>query len=316
MTDFLVFDGVSKAYPGFALRDVSFRVPAGCIMGLVGPNGAGKTTLIRMVMNLVRKDAGAITLDGRDSVRDEAAVKARIGFVPDEPRFFDDASLRAVASAAAPFFPRWEPATYRDLMAEFRLDSRAKFGKLSQGQKTQFALALALARGADLLLLDEPTAGLDPLFRRELLGRLSAFLQDENRSVLFSTHITTDLERTADYVTFLRDGRLVFSLSRDEVRERWRVVRGDRGLLEGENRGLFAGVRRGEFSVEALTGLGEDAVAAFAGRAVVEPASLEDILVLYGAGGYPLTGGNGSRAPLNAGSRPPGIPGGTERRCS
>lgn len=316
MRDFLVFDGIGKAYPGFSLKDISFAVPAGCIMGLVGPNGAGKTTLIRMVMNLVRKDAGTITLDGCDSVRDERAVKARIGFVPDEPRFFDDASLRAIASAAAPFFPRWEPATYRDLMAEFRLDSRAKFGKLSQGQKTQFALALALARGADLLLLDEPTAGLDPLFRRELLGRLSAFLLDENRSVLFSTHITTDLERTADVVTFLRDGRLVFSLSRDEVRERWRVVRGDRGLLEGENRGLFAGVRRGEFGVEALTGLGEEAGAAFAGRAVVEPASLEDILVLYGAGGYPLTGGNGSHAPGNSGPRPPAAPDAAERRCS
>ncbi|MBP7865475.1 MAG: ABC transporter ATP-binding protein [Acidobacteria bacterium] len=314
MSDFLVFDRVGKTYPGFALKDVSFGVPAGCIMGLVGPNGAGKTTLIRMVMNLVRKDSGSITLDGRDSVRDEAAVKARIGFVPDEPRFFDDATLRAIASATASFFPRWETATFRGLMAEFRLEPRARFGKLSQGQKTQFALALALARGADLLLLDEPTAGLDPLFRRELLGRLSAFLQDEKRSVLFSTHITTDLERIADYVAFIRNGRLVFSLPRDVVRERWRVVRGDRGLLEGEEHRLFAGVRRGEFGMEALTGLGGEAGPAFAGRAVVEPATLEDILVLYGTGGYPLPGGDDSRAPAPSGSRRPGRPGAAERR--
>ena len=307
MDDILVFDSVGKRYPGFSLRDVSFRLPRGCITGLVGPNGAGKTTLIRIAMGLVRMDAGAATLFGQSGTGDEA--RARIGFVPDEPHFAHDASLRAIASATAPFYPGWDEASFRGLMVEFGLNPRNRFGRLSQGQKTRFALALALSRGAELLLLDEPTAGLDPLFRRELLTRLQGFLQDERKSVLFSTHITTDLERIADFAAFLHEGRLVFSLPMEDVRRRWRVVRGGGELLGPAGQGLFVGARRGEFGVEALTDRGEETGGLFSGRAVVEPASLEDILVLYGTEG-PVPG------PARQPGPEAGLPVREERRCS
>jgi ABC-2 type transport system ATP-binding protein len=245
MENVIEIRGACKRYKGFELSTVSFDVPRGYIMGLIGPNGAGKTTLMKMVMNLVRRDGGGIRAFGMDCVRDEVRVKARIGYVPDEPACHQDMRLATIASAVAPFYERWDQRKFLDLAGEFDLPLGKKWKTLSQGMKAKFSLALALCHDADLILLDEPTSGLDPVFRRELLERLSAIIQDERRSVLFSTHITSDLERIADYITFLRRGELVFCAQKDEVLERWAVVRGGRELLAPELRPLFRAIRRG-----------------------------------------------------------------------
>ncbi len=245
--------GVCKSYPGFALRDVSLTLPRGCVMGLIGPNGAGKSTLIKVIMGLSRADAGSVTVLGVADLEREPRVKARIAFVPDEPRHLADATLAAIAAATAPFYPGWDAARFAALAGELELPLGKKFKTLSHGTKTKFSLALALSQGAELLVLDEPTSGLDPVVRRELLGRLSELIQNGHTAVLYSTHITSDLERVADLVTFMRDGAVVLSGTRDEVLDRWGVVRGGRALLEPALRGLFAGVRIGEHSVEALT---------------------------------------------------------------
>jgi ABC-2 type transport system ATP-binding protein len=287
MDNAIEFRGVRKRYRGFALRDVSFDVPRGYIMGLIGPNGAGKTTLMKMVMNLVRREAGEIRVFGLDAAREEARVKARIGYVPDEPACHEDVRLATIASAIAPFYERWDAGRFRELAAEFGLPLEKKWRTLSQGMKTKFSLALALCHEPDLILLDEPTSGLDPVFRRELLERLSAVIQDERRSVLFSTHITADLERIADHVTFLRAGEVVFTAPKDTVLEQWAVVRGGEELAGPDVRPLFRAVRRLPHGIEALT---DDAAAArrrLDARAVVERASLEDIMVLMEKGGAP-----------------------------
>jgi ABC-2 type transport system ATP-binding protein len=151
--------------------------------------------------------------------------------------------------------------------------------------RTKFSLALALCHDADLILLDEPTAGLDPVFRREILERLSAFIQDSRKSVLFSTHITSDLERIADYITFIRAGKLVFSASKEQVQERWAVVKGGQELLAPEHSPLFKAVRTGAYGVEALTSDAAEARRRLDSHAVVERASLEDIMVLMEKGG-------------------------------
>jgi ABC-2 type transport system ATP-binding protein len=150
----------------------------------------------------------------------------------------------------------------------------------------KFALVLALSHRADLLILDEPTAGLDPVFRRELLAKLSSFIQDEGRSVLFSTHITSDLERIADFITFLNQGGIVFSAPKDEILEKWAVVKGGAELLETENRALFRGLRKREFNVQGLTDAGAEARRRLGKVATIERASLEDIM-------FYLTRGNG-----------------------
>jgi len=162
----LDIDGVSKQYTGFCLDGVSFKLPRGYIMGLIGPNGAGKTTLVKLILNLVRRDGGPIRVFGLDNLAGEAELKARLGFVPDEPRFHEDVTLSALKTVTAPFYPKWSEERFQVLASAFELQLDKKFKTLSHGTKTRFALALALSHGAELVLLDEPTSGLDPVFRR------------------------------------------------------------------------------------------------------------------------------------------------------
>jgi ABC-2 type transport system ATP-binding protein len=280
----LEVNGLRKEYKGFTLKDVSFALPEGTIMGLVGPNGAGKTTVIKLVLNLIRRTAGEIKVFDHDVIAHEKAVKSRIGFVHETPWLVEDASLKDLAAAVAPFYPSWKETLFRSLCAEFGLPLNKRFKKLSHGMKMKFSLALALAHDADLLVLDEPTSGLDPVFRRELLERLSGLIQDERKAVLFSTHITSDLEATADYITFLHGGAVVFSLPKDEVRETWAVVKGGPELLNGALRPLFKGVRETPFGVEALTADIPAVRAALPAGVLLEKATIEDIMVFMERG--------------------------------
>lgn len=272
--------GLTKHYKGFSLADVSFTLPQGYVMGLVGPNGAGKTTIIKLLMNLIRPDAGRIELFGLDHRAHEEAVKARIGFVYDVPPFYGDATVRDTKRAVALFYPAWNEVLFQELVSRFQLPLKKKVKKLSSGMRTKLALALALSHDADLLILDEPTAGLDPAFRRELLHGLSDLLQDERKSILFSTHITTDLERIADYVTFLREGEVILSASREEIRERWAVVRGDAEKLAALDPRIRRGARRHAHGMEVLVSDAAAVRAACGDGVVVDPASFEDMVVL------------------------------------
>lgn len=278
MDNVLEIKNLAKNYGDFRLKDVSFSVPRGYIMGLIGPNGAGKTTIIKLILNLIRRDGGDIRTFGLDNVKDEAAVKSRIGFVHDTPFFYERLRLKTIGAQIAPFYKDWDEALFHKLIAEFGLPPKKIFATLSRGMKMKFALALALSHKADLILLDEPTSGLDPVFRRELLTRLQGLIQDEKKSVLFSTHITSDLEKIADYVTFIRNGEIVFSAAMDETLAAWSVVKGGHELLTEDNRRFFKGFRRREFGFEALTDNTAEAKRRFGGNAVIDKASLEDIM--------------------------------------
>jgi ABC-2 type transport system ATP-binding protein len=277
--------GLRKNYSRFALKDVDLDIPRGYVTGLIGPNGAGKTTLVKLIMNLVRRDAGTITVLGLDNLADEVAVKSRIGFIYDEPPFYHDVSLRDQARAIAPFYPGWSDARFRALAGQFGLPLGKRFKALSHGTKMKFALAVALSHDADLLIMDEPTSGLDLEFRRELLDQLTATLQDEGKSVLFSTHITSDLERVADYVTFIRDGAIVFTLPKEELRERWGVVRADRPSVDRLPAGIVRGRRDRAHGVEALVA---DVVAArevLGTGVVIDRATFDEVMVFMDRGG-------------------------------
>jgi len=249
-------------------------------MGLVGPNGAGKTTIIKLIMSLIKPDGGGIEIFGLDHLAHEKEVKGRIGFVYDVPPFYGDVSLRDTKRAIALFYEKWNEALFNDLVSQFQLPLKKKVKTLSSGMRTKFALALALSHDAELLILDEPTTGLDPVFRRELLHGLSGLLQDEEKSILFSTHITTDLERIADYVTFLEDGEVTLSASREELQEKWGVVRGDEETLAAMDPSICHGTRRHDHGLDVLTSDIAGVRAAFGKKAVVDPASFEDIVVL------------------------------------
>jgi ABC-2 type transport system ATP-binding protein len=279
----LRIEGARKSWDGFTFGPLSLELPAGFMMGLVGPNDAGKTTLVRLILDLVRPEAGTIRVFGADHRERGVSVRSRIGFVHDRPTSFDYLSVERLAGLVAAFYDRWDPGSFRRLAREFELPPRRRVSALSRGMRMKLALALALSHGAELLVLDEPTTGLDPVFRRELLERLSGLVAGEGRSVLFSTQILGDLERVADYVTLLREGRALCSGPKDDLLDRWAVVRGGPELRSAAQGILVRGIRDTPMGAEVLVDDVDEARLRWTG-AVVERATLDDVFLLLGAG--------------------------------
>lgn len=277
---------VLKIFPNFVLKDITFSVPRGYITGLIGPNGSGKTTIIKLIMNLLNLDGGSIKVFGLDSTKRDEKIKNRIGFVYDTPHFYDDLSLATNKNAVKQFYSDWDDELFEYYTDSFGLKLHHRFRTLSQGMKMKFALSLALSHNAELIIMDEPTSGLDPVFRREFLEILHNIIQDEHRAVLFSTHITSDLDRIADYISFVDNGELVFSQSKDELFENWAVVKTERSFLNESTRGYFHGVKLGSFHMEGLTSDVNNLRAHFGDYLVYERPSIEDIM-------YFITKGNG-----------------------
>ena len=267
---------LSKSFGGFALRNVSFALPKGYIMGLIGPNGSGKTTTIQLILNMLRRDSGTIKVLGRDSAAQERAIKASLGVVFDSSCFSDDWQAAQVEQAISPFYANWNRDTFAQLLRKFHIDPARRGRELSRGMQMKLMLACAFSYDAKLLILDEPTSGLDPVSRDELLSILAAYIEDGEHSVLFSTHITEDLERAADYITYLRYGELVFSGSKEEFVNGFRMAKGGREELTPELRSRAAGIRTFPTVFEALI-RAQDA-AAFS-HLEIEPASIDEIVV-------------------------------------
>ena len=267
---------LSKSFGGFALRNISFALPKGYIMGLIGPNGSGKTTTIQLILNMLRRDSGTIQVLGRDSAAQERAIKASLGVVFDSSCFSDDWQAAQVEQAISPFYANWNRDTFAQLLRKFHIDPARRGRELSRGMQMKLMLACAFSYDAKLLILDEPTSGLDPVSRDELLSILAAYIEDGEHSVLFSTHITEDLERAADYITYLRYGELVFSGSKEEFVNGFRMAKGGREELTPELRARAAGIRTFPTGFEALI-RAQDA-AAFS-HLEIEPASIDEIVV-------------------------------------
>ncbi len=285
MENVLEISSLRKTYDDFTLNDVSFSLPEGFIMGLIGPNASGKTTIIKLIMNLIRKEAGQVRIFSKDNIEDEVEIKSRIGFVYDTPPFHGHLSLREIKLIVASFYTNWDDTLFKKYADEFDLPLAKKFKTLSRGVKMKFSFAVALSHNADFIILDEPTSGLDPVFRRKLLEVFSGIIQDEKKSILFSTHITSDLERIADYITFINEGSIVFSESKDLLMENWALIKGGKELLNKENRLLFSGIREREFGFEALTSNVKKAEKKLKKDIVIEKASLEDIMFFITKGG-------------------------------
>ena len=282
MENILEIKSLRKEYDGFTLNDISFELPYGYIMGLIGPNGAGKTTTIKLIMNLLRRNGGEIKIFGKDNIEDEMEVKSRIGFVYDTPNFYEHLTLKQMKSIIAPFYKKWDDALFHRYIREFDLPLKKRIKTLSRGMNMKYALAIALSHHAELIIMDEPTSGLDPVFRRELLDILSGIIQDERKSILFSTHVTSDLEKTADYITFIHKGELVFTSTKDEVFENYGVIKAGKEFLTEENSKFFSGIRESKYGFEALTSNIREAHQKFKVSAVVEKATLEDIMFFTG----------------------------------
>lgn len=218
-----LFD-VRKQFGAFTLEIPQMRLPRGVVLGLIGQNGAGKSTLIKILINLIYPDQGEVHLLGLRQPADELAIKQRLGYVSENPTFYEELTVCAMARIVSGFYPNWDRQTYEQYLAAFALDPRKRIKQLSKGMKVKLGVTLALSHRPELLILDEPTSGIDPVMRRELLQEIMSVIQDERRTVVFSSHITQDVEQIADYVAILQDGKLAEFDDRESLLGRWRRV--------------------------------------------------------------------------------------------
>jgi ABC-2 type transport system ATP-binding protein len=226
MMDFAVkFSGVTKQYKHFTLDHIDLKLPTGCIMGFIGANGAGKSTTLRILMGLVHQDAGTVQVLGRTMPDQQALAKLEIGFLSEDMRLYGAPTLGWHMNFMRSIYPQWDGAYADSLLRRFDLKAQQKIKGMSHGQRVKAALLLALARRPKLLVLDEPTTGLDPIARREVLGELMGVLADEERTVLFSSHNTLDVEQISDQITFIDRGRIVESSDKEAFLDRWRRLR-------------------------------------------------------------------------------------------
>lgn len=274
---------LTKDYGSFKLSDVSFCVPGGSIVGLIGENGAGKSTTIKCILNLIRRDAGEILLLGRDNIKDERLVKEDIGVVLDESTFHDTLKAPDVGKILRRVYKHWDSGLFQDYLRKFRLPADKYIKEFSRGMKMKLSIAAALSSRPKLLILDEATGGLDPVVRDEILDEFLNFIQDEDHAILISSHITNDLEKAADYITYLHQGRVVLSQPKDELLDRYGRVGCSTGDLAAIEPGDLLRVRRGTFGCEGLTSDRYVFQKKYPGL-TVDPASLEDIMLLIGKG--------------------------------
>ena len=274
---------LTKNYGGFCLSDVSLNLPAGTILGLIGENGAGKSTTIKCILNLIRRDGGEIRIFGLDNLKEEKAVKARTAVVFDECPFPETLSPALLGSVLSGACPGWDGKRYRALLEKFRLPEKKTVKEFSRGMKMKLSIAAALARDPQLLLLDEATSGLDPVAREEILDQLLEFISDGERSVLLSSHITSDLEKVADYVVYLHGGKLVLQGAKDELLDEYGRLACTRAQLARVDPAFLAGQRTGQFQCEALVRRRREFQRLYPERAV-DPVTLEDIMVFTSRG--------------------------------
>ena len=278
MKNALELSHITKDYGSFRLDDISFSLPGGAILGLIGENGAGKTTTIKCILNLIHRDAGEIRVLGQDNLAQERAIKEDLGVVLDESVFHDSLRPRDVDRIMARLYKGWDSALFARYCGKFSLPKEKTIKEFSKGMKMKLSIAAALAHRPRLLILDEATSGLDPVAREEILDEFLDFIQDEEHSVLLSSHITSDLEKCADYIVYLHRGRVALQGGKDELLESYGRLVCSRSDLERVDPALLHGTRISQFSCEALVKNRRD----FARRypsLTVDPVTLEEIMV-------------------------------------
>lgn len=266
---------LKKQYKNFLLDQISFSVPGGFVCGFIGENGAGKTTTLKLILGMVLKDGGSIKLFGKPA--DDVSLKEEIGVLFEQPYYQEDWTPIDVENVMRPFYKKWNSTVFHQYLERFSLDPKQKYKTMSRGMKMKLGLAATLAHDAKLLLFDEPTSGLDPVGRDEMLEILRDYMVEEGRTIFFSTHITSDLEKIADYITYIKNGKILYSGLKDELIEKYCLVRGGTDDLPQSKRGQIIGLREypgGFDGMIAITDIG-----GFPGSVITETVSLDDIMV-------------------------------------
>lgn len=276
MHNILEINHLSKGYENFLLEDISFSLEPGYIMGLVGGNGAGKTTIINLILNKMSKKSGEVKVFGLDHVQNEKLIKQQLGVIFDEAGIVSEWSLKEVEKAYGLFYKEWNNKTFYRYLEQFGINVQTKVKDLSRGMTVKVMLATAFAHDAQLLILDEPTSGLDPASRDLLMEMLQDYIEDGTRSVLFSTHITSDLEKVADFITCIDQGKLVYTGTKDEFLESYRRVKGGPDAYKGYEQWII-GLRKYKTGFEGM--IKYENIKKMSHECVVESLSIEDLLV-------------------------------------
>lgn len=288
MENILELENISKSYSksNFTLDNLTFSLPYGSILGFVGENGAGKTTTIGCILNTVIKDSGTVKLFGQEMQDNDTHIREKIGVVYDGdnfPGFWTAAQLSQVMKG---FYANWDTALFQKYLQDFGLPKARKIKHFSRGMTMKLAIAVALSHHPQLLILDEATSGLDPIMRDEMLDVFLDFVQEENHSILLSSHITSDLEKVADYIAFIHNGRLILTASKDDLIYRYAVLRCKESQFQSIDRADIIAFKKRDFQIDVLVSDGKEAAKKYR-DIVVDHVSIDEIMLLLVKGGQP-----------------------------
>lgn len=274
----LELNNVSKQYKDFHLDNVSFKVPQGSIVGLIGENGAGKSTTINTILGLIKKDGGTITMLGKKDF--DAACRENIGVVFDGNNYPDMLTPKQLGKVFKNIYSSWNRKKYEELLKKFNLPSDKKIKQFSKGMKMKYAVSVAFSHNSKLLILDEATSGLDPIMRDEILDMFLDFIQDDENSILVSSHITSDLEKVADYIVFIHDGKIVFSKPKDELLENYGIIKCGSDLFDKIDKEKMIAYRKQDYEWQILIDDRQSAQKKYP-KALIVPADIDEIMLMY-----------------------------------
>lgn len=272
--------GLTKKYDGFTLDDISFDVPKGSVMGFIGQNGAGKTTTIKAIFNIISRDAGTIKVLGLDNIENEYEIKEDVAAVFDELPFHEDFNAKQISIVLSSVFKNWDNEKFKELLTRFALPEKKKIKQFSKGMKMKLQIATALSHDAKILIMDEATTGLDPVVRNEILDIFREYLQDGERSILMSSHITSDLEKIADCVTFIDKGKILLSGYKDDILDTHGLLKCSKADYENIDKEDIVSARITDFGVDAMVSDREMCNKKYSGT-IIDKTTLEEIMLFY-----------------------------------
>ncbi|MBO3443997.1 ABC transporter ATP-binding protein [Clostridium sp. CCUG 7971] len=275
---------LSKNLNEFELNIKNLEIKKGFITGFIGPNGSGKTTTIKLIMNMLFKDSGSIKIFDKEYKDDDISIKEVIGYVGDIPGYVNELKLIDIKKSICVFYKNWDEKLYKRYISQFKLDEKKVYKELSKGQQKKFELIMALSHHPKLIVMDEPTANLDPLVRNEFLDIIQEHIDKEEATVFYSTHITSDLDKVSDYLVFIYNGEVILKGDKESILENHKIIRGNKELLDSDTKKELISFNENSFGFEGLTSNIKNAKEIFGEEVVYDKANLEDILMYYTRG--------------------------------
>ena len=275
---------LSKTLDGFTLSIDKLDIKKGFITGFIGPNGSGKTTTIKLIMNMLNRDNGTIKVFDKEYKIDDLSIKETIGYVGDISGYMKEAKLKDIKKNIALFYKNWDESLYKYYLNKFNIDENKIYKELSKGQQKKFELIMALCHHPKLIIMDEPTANLDPIVRNEFIEVLQEHIEKDGVTVFYSTHITSDLDKVGDYLVFIYNGKIILNGDKESILESHRIIRGSKDLLDDDTKKAFISYKESSFGFEGLTSNHKVAYEIFGEEVVYDKANLEDILMYYTRG--------------------------------